>query len=197
MGLLKSRNYIASLKQQARILGVEAAVTFADFASSPRFALEGAFATLNLSRSASFSRTVLKASACGLPVIATRCGGPEEIIDDGRTGLMVPINDARACADAMRVLCQDPELAARMGAAGRERVRSFSRRVCFFFIAWRRPGNAGCLSIGSVLRPPKHSTPTRSGREVFQMFHLRIITNPPWHINAIGGRSPHQRRLAL
>jgi glycosyltransferase involved in cell wall biosynthesis len=122
MGLLKNRNYLASLKQQARILGVEAAVTFGDFASSPRLALEGAFATLNLSRSESFSRTVLEASACGLPVIATRCGGPEEIIDDGRTGLMVPINDARACADAMRVLCQDPELAARMGAAGRERV---------------------------------------------------------------------------
>jgi glycosyltransferase involved in cell wall biosynthesis len=57
-----------------------------------------------------------------LPVIATRSGGPEEIVEDGCTGLMIPVGDAEACAAAMRTLCQNPSLAARMGQAGRQRV---------------------------------------------------------------------------
>lgn len=122
MGLSKNRDYLAALKQQAESLGVAGAITFGGFAPRPRAALEGAFAALNLSQSESFSRTVLEASACGLPVIATRCGGPEEIVEDGCTGLMIPIDDARACAEAMRALCEDPAKAARMGAAGGARV---------------------------------------------------------------------------
>lgn len=122
MGLRKNREYLAALKRQAEELGVSEAVSFGDFAPSPRSTLEGAFAALNLSRSESFSRTVLEASACGVPVIATRCGGPEEIVEDGRTGVMIPVGDAGACAAAMHRLCQDPALAAAMGDAGRERV---------------------------------------------------------------------------
>lgn len=122
MGLTKNREYRRSLESQAERLRIREAIYFGGYTPSPRRVLEGAFAALNLSQSESFSRTVLEASACGLPVIATRCGGPEEIIDDKQTGLLIPIDDARACADAMRFLCQDPESAVRMGTAGRQRV---------------------------------------------------------------------------
>jgi glycosyltransferase involved in cell wall biosynthesis len=122
MGLPKNRAYRHALECQAEKLGVTDAVVFTSFVRSPRQSLEGAFAALNLSRSESFSRTVLEASACGLPVIATRSGGPEEIVEDGCTGLMIPVGDAKACAAAMRTLCRDPSLAARMGQAGRQRV---------------------------------------------------------------------------
>lgn len=122
MGLPKNRTYLAALKQQAKRLGVSEVVKFGGFTSHPRSILDGAFAALTLSRSESFSRTVLEACACGLPVIATRCGGPEEIVEHGRTGLMIPIDDARACAEAMHDLCRDPKKAAEMGAAGRARV---------------------------------------------------------------------------
>lgn len=122
MGLDRNRAYRRALEARAASLGIAGAVTFGDFAANPRAVLAGAFAALNLSRSESFSRTVLEASACGLPVIATRSGGPAEILVDGETGLMIPVGDVAACAEAMRALCDDPARASRMGAAGRARV---------------------------------------------------------------------------
>lgn len=122
MGLDRNRAYRRALEAQAIRLGIADAVTFGGFAADPRSVLAGAFAALNLSRSESFSRTVLEASACGLPVIATRSGGPAEIIADGETGLMVPVGDVTACVVAMRALCDDPARASRMGSAGRARV---------------------------------------------------------------------------
>lgn len=122
MGLEKNRAYRCSLEALAQELQVADAVTFGDFLSSPRTAFTGKLAALNFSQSESFSRTVLEASASGLPVIATRSGGPEEIIEDRETGLLVPLNDAAACADAMIELCNGGEAAVRMGQAGRDRV---------------------------------------------------------------------------
>lgn len=122
MGLKKNIEYRRALEEKASRLGVAHAVEFQGFAANPRGALLGNFAALNLSRSESFSRTVLEACACGLPVIATKCGGPEEIVEDGRTGFLVPIDDPERCAQAMMALCRRPDLAYRMGRAGRARV---------------------------------------------------------------------------
>lgn len=122
MGLHRNHAYRCALEARAATLGIAGAVTFGDFAVDPRTVLAGAFAALNLSRSESFSRTVLEASAYGLPVIATRSGGPAEIIIDGETGLLIPVGDVSACTVAMRALCDDPCHAANMGAAGRVHV---------------------------------------------------------------------------
>ncbi len=122
MGLEKNRAYRRSLEQRTVELGLEKSVSFGDFIAAPRSALIGKFCALNLSRSESFSRTVLEASACGLPVIATRCGGPEEIIDDGKTGFLIPVGDSKSCAEAMITLCTTPGLSKCMGAAGRKLV---------------------------------------------------------------------------
>jgi len=122
MGLDRNISYRRALEARAVSLGIADAVTFGEFAAEPRAVFAGAFAALNLSRSESFSRTVLEASACGLPVIATKSGGPAEIVVDGETGIMIPVGDSVACAAAMRALCEDPTRAAQMGAAGRARV---------------------------------------------------------------------------
>ena len=55
-------------------------------------------------------------------MIATRCGGPEEIIEEGRTGLLVPVGDVAAMAVRMVWLLDHPADAEAMGAAGRTRV---------------------------------------------------------------------------
>jgi glycosyltransferase involved in cell wall biosynthesis len=47
-----------------------------------------------------FGVVVIEAHACGKPVISTRCGGPEELIDD-KNGLLVPVHDAESLAGAM------------------------------------------------------------------------------------------------
>jgi glycosyltransferase involved in cell wall biosynthesis len=81
-----------------------------------------AYAALNFSASESFSITCLDASAAGLPLVATRCGGPEEIVDDGKTGFLVPVGDVAAMAERMAWLLDHPDRAAAMGAAGRALV---------------------------------------------------------------------------
>lgn len=53
------------------------------------------------SRFESFGIVYLEALACGKPVVATRCGGPEDIVSDSN-GILVPIDDVESLADAMR-----------------------------------------------------------------------------------------------
>jgi len=75
------------------------------------------------STSEGFSIACVEAMASGLAVIATRSGGPEEIVVHGETGLLVPVSDPPALAAAIAGLAGDPDRRQRMGAAGRERAR--------------------------------------------------------------------------
>lgn len=70
---------------------------------------------------------VLEASAAGVPVVATAVGGTPEVVVDGETGYLVLPGDAVALADRLSTILRDEPTRARMGRAGRERVReSFS-----------------------------------------------------------------------
>jgi len=69
-----------------------------------------------------FGLSIVEAMALGKPVIATRCGAVPELIDDGRTGLLVPPGDAPALANAILRLLRDPEGAKMMGSAARKAV---------------------------------------------------------------------------
>ena len=69
----------------------------------------------------------LEAMGAGKPVVVTRCGGPQEVVDEGRTGYVVPPADAGALAERIWELLRSPEEAANLGAAAREKVqREFS-----------------------------------------------------------------------
>jgi glycosyltransferase involved in cell wall biosynthesis len=71
-----------------------------------------------------FGISVIEAMAFGLPVVAANVGGLPEVVEDGVTGILVPPKDPEALAEALVRLLRDPDLSARMGRAGRERVRS-------------------------------------------------------------------------
>ncbi|MFE2262527.1 glycogen synthase [Streptomyces griseosporeus] len=66
----------------------------------------------------------LEAMACGTPVVASRVGGIPEVVDDGRTGVLVPLDDdfEAGLARALDAVIGDPQAARRMGEAGRERA---------------------------------------------------------------------------
>jgi alpha-maltose-1-phosphate synthase len=69
----------------------------------------------------------LEAMACETAVVASAVGGIPEVVDDGRTGLLVPPSDPAALAAAINRLIDDPALARQMGIAGRQRaVADFS-----------------------------------------------------------------------
>ena len=69
-----------------------------------------------------FGRVIIEAMAMALPVVATATGGVPEIVVEKQTGLLVPPRDPEALADALLAAMADPEAAAEMGRAGRERV---------------------------------------------------------------------------
>lgn len=68
-----------------------------------------------------FSMVSIEAAAHARPVIATRSGGPDDIIVDGETGILVNVNDAEMLAAAMLELIRQPVRAAQMGQAARTR----------------------------------------------------------------------------
>ena len=70
-----------------------------------------------------FPRAAMEASAMGLPVIATDIRGCRQVVDDGVTGLLVPVNDAAALEAALRTLLDDPVRRGVMGAAAAQRAR--------------------------------------------------------------------------
>ena len=74
------------------------------------------------SRYEGFSLALVEAMASRLPVVATRCGGPEQIINDGVTGVLVENGSAEAIAEAIERLRGDPSRRAHLGSAAREAV---------------------------------------------------------------------------
>jgi glycosyltransferase involved in cell wall biosynthesis len=70
-----------------------------------------------------FGMVVLEALAAGTPVVASDSGGPSEILEDGRSGLLFPTGDPEALAGTLLRLLDEPGLQQALAGAGRRRVR--------------------------------------------------------------------------
>ena len=69
-----------------------------------------------------FSIACVEAMACGLPVVATRSGGPQDIVVDGQTGFLCPVGDIAGLSEAVARLGSDRALRLAFGAQGRDRA---------------------------------------------------------------------------
>ncbi|MFA5110383.1 MAG: glycosyltransferase [Desulfobaccales bacterium] len=76
------------------------------------------------SYSEGMSLALLEAMAAARPVIVSRVGGLPEVVQQNKTGLLIPPRDADALAEALARLLDDPDLAQKLGAAARRRVRA-------------------------------------------------------------------------
>lgn len=85
-------------------------VEFVGFRSDVSAEFAWADLVLNLSESESFSMVCLEAMKAGVPIIASDCGGPGEIIVHMQSGWLVPINDAQATAKAIVSITDQPDL---------------------------------------------------------------------------------------
>jgi glycosyltransferase involved in cell wall biosynthesis len=73
-----------------------------------------------------FGIVLVEALACGLPVVSTDCkGGPREILEDGGSGLLVPVGDPQSMATAILRLLEDKELYSEMSAQATRRASDF------------------------------------------------------------------------
>jgi glycosyltransferase involved in cell wall biosynthesis len=116
------------LEAEARRLGLDDRVRFLGRREDVPQLLAAAdvFALPSLYEGSSLA--VLEAMAAGTPVVSSAIGGTDELVEDGRSGLLVPPGDSAALAAALRRLLADRELAEAMAARARERVDSGLRR---------------------------------------------------------------------
>jgi glycosyltransferase involved in cell wall biosynthesis len=115
---------LPALQLQARELGISARVHFLGWQSRDDLSKWYHQANLFLfpSRHEGMSNAVLEAMASGLPVVATRIAGNEELVLDGVTGRLVNAEDVRSLQDGLRPLLTDAQAREHMGRAGRRRV---------------------------------------------------------------------------
>lgn len=115
---------LPKLRSLIREQGLDGRVRFLGWKDASTLLEDYAHANLFLfpSRDEGMPNAVLEAMASGLPVIATRIAGNEELVVDGETGVLVPFENVEALGEALRWLLIDGNERARLGRAARERV---------------------------------------------------------------------------
>ena len=115
--------YEKGLVEQVDRLGLRDAVTFTGFVQDVPSMIRAATVVVHASTTAEpFGLVIIEGMAHGKPVVATNGGGVPEIVTDGVSGLLVPMDDAAAMAEAISSLLADPVRAVEMGAQGRATV---------------------------------------------------------------------------
>lgn len=123
MGLTKNAAFREQLRADAVALGLADAVGFHDFVSDIEGLIKTYDVLLNCSEVESFSMVCFEALYFGVPLIATDCGGPRELFEDGRSGYLIPVRDEAAVADRLSRLAADPAQRRAFAEAGRAFVR--------------------------------------------------------------------------
>jgi glycosyltransferase involved in cell wall biosynthesis len=113
----------AELLQLRQRLGLERRVTFLGLRSDVVTVLRNLDIFALSSRTEGFSIACIEAMACGVPVVATRSGGPEQILENERSGLLVPVDNPAALAAAIERLASTPALADSLRNAASARVQ--------------------------------------------------------------------------
>lgn len=124
-------------------LGLNGRVTFCEKPDSEqlRNLYQGALCFALSSNEEGFGMVIVEAMACGIPAVATRCGGPNDIISNSEDGYLVEIGNAAALADKLYLLCSDLSLNSQMGMKARKTVMSrFSEQYThsIFFDTWKK-----------------------------------------------------------
>jgi glycosyltransferase involved in cell wall biosynthesis len=113
-----------NLQRQIDALGLGDYARLHGRVTDPKPLLNAFDLVVQSSQSEGLPNSLLEAASAGRPIVATAAGGSGEVVIDGETGILVPINDVDALAAAMRRMITDPDLRARLGPAARRRAQT-------------------------------------------------------------------------
>jgi len=115
-----------TLREQVSALGIAERVDWHGRVANPFVFYRAASIFVLPSRSEGMPNALMEAMSCGLPVIISNASpGPLALVKDGETGLVVPVGDPIALANAIRLLARDAALRQRLGDAARKRVSEY------------------------------------------------------------------------
>ena len=115
--------YDREVRQLPSQLGIQNRVEFTGFRNDIKHAIAGLDLLVHAStKGEPFGQVIIEGMAAGKPVVATNGGGVPEIVEDGHTGILVPMGDVEAMAEAICQILSDPMRAKAMGTRGRQRV---------------------------------------------------------------------------
>ena len=154
-----------SLERAVDELGLRCMVTFTGRVDNERMAdvYRNADLVLNPARVDNMPVSLLEAMASGVPIVSTNAGGIPDMVDDGRTALLVPTGDSDAMAAAALRVLNDCELARSLRNAGIEAAKHYTwaevRPLLYMTYA-----NARSASLAERVTPVAHHASTRAVR---------------------------------
>ena len=116
-----------NLKNIVKSLNLEDNILFLGWQKNPFKFLKRSKVFVLSSLTEGFPNALVEAMACGIPVISSDCqSGPNEIIDNGKNGILVPVKDEKAFANKIEEILKDNSLAETISQKGQERSKDFS-----------------------------------------------------------------------
>ena len=114
--------YMNELKQMVK--GYEDKIIFTGFRKDIPEICAASDINLLISTDEGFGRVILEAGAMGVPTIGTNIGGIPEVIEDNKTGLLIPPNNSEELTKAIIKLIENPSLRKQLGKNAKERVKT-------------------------------------------------------------------------
>ena len=112
-----------TLKNQVKMLELAGRVIFAGLLEDFELELTGADVMIHPATAEAFGNSLLDGMQAGLPVVAAEVGGIPEVVENGRTGLLVPPGDREKLRATVEKLLDNQELMKQLGEAGYKRWR--------------------------------------------------------------------------
>jgi len=124
---------LTNLKNQAKTLGISRFTEFVGYRSDARTIIASSYCLVLPSKEEAFGRVLIEAMDSGTPCIATKSGGPSEIIEHGKTGFLVDYGDSINLANMINLLLSDFSLRMKIANFAKTRVKqnfSIQTYVC-------------------------------------------------------------------
>jgi glycosyltransferase involved in cell wall biosynthesis len=131
--LKKNKNYLKNLKELTRELKINEKVFFHDKIEDVEKVYKSFDISLMFSESESFSMICAESQFYGIPVIATKCGGPSEIIDNMENGILVENKNVFQMTEAMNKLATNIKLRQIFSQKGQHKISSLSNKTTDFY----------------------------------------------------------------